>query len=133
MTIEKQHLGGTRQSSPLDDEMTYPLTKDEYLTIKDNLSADKLSNLEALLISIFITTLISGIVIYFTGDFIKQEELNGKIKEIINISHIIILIIYGAVSLGTLTGFIISKNIKKSTKSTIERLEAKIKKHLAIV
>ncbi|MBE7661259.1 hypothetical protein J2Q11_12540 [Tenacibaculum finnmarkense genomovar finnmarkense] len=132
MTNEKQHLGGTRQSSPLDDEMTYPLTKDEYLTIKDNLSIDKISTLESILISTFIAAFISGIIIFFTGDFIKVEDLKEETKDYINIPYIITLIIYGAVSFGSLIGFFVSKLNNKKAASTIERLDIKIKKHLDV-
>ncbi len=38
---KSQPLGGTRHSSPLADEMSYPLTHDEYLTIQENLAISK--------------------------------------------------------------------------------------------
>jgi hypothetical protein len=127
---ESQPLGGTRHSSPLADEMTYPLTNDEFLTIKENLTQDKLTNLESLLISTFFATLVSGIVIYFTGNFTKKIIEKGIELEIINFSQIIILIVYGALTLGSLIGFIISKKIKKKSRTSIERLNIKIEKHL---
>lgn len=129
---QTRHLGGTRQSSPLADENSYPLTKDEYLTIRDNLLLDKLTNLESLLISTFISGLISTIVIYFTGSLTKIE-INGNAQiEKINISQIIILIIYGAVTGGAIISYLVSWKMKKKSKSTIERLDNKIKNHLEI-
>ncbi len=125
---EHQKLGGTRQSSPLEDEMTYPLTQDEYMTLRENLVLDKFSNWESFLLSTLITTLISGFVIYFTGSVCIVDKTG---KEIINISQIVTLIIYGAISFGSLIGLITSKIDKKKSETPLERLDARITQHLS--
>lgn len=127
---DKQQLGGSRKGEPLADEDCYPLTLDEYLTIKENLTLEKFTSFESVLFSTFIATLISGIVFLFTGTFYKLEMIENVNKEIINLSHIVIIIVYGAVSLGSLIGLIIFKITKKRTKKSIERLDEKIIKHL---
>jgi len=127
---DSQPLGGTRHSSPLADEMTYPLTNDEFLTIQDNLSTDKLTNWESFLISTFFATLVSGIVIYITGSFTKSIIKDNVTSEILNLSQVIILIIYGALTFGSLIGYLVSRNFKKKSKTSIERLNLKIKNHL---
>lgn len=125
-----QELGGTRQSSPLDNEMSYPLTKDEYLLIEENLSADKLSNLESFLLSTFCTAAISLFFFWLTGSVSKTVTV-GKIDTIeINTTQVVLLIIYGAISLGTLLGFIVSKVMKKRSKPAMGRLSEKILQHL---
>jgi hypothetical protein len=126
--MEHQKLGGTRQSSPLEDEMTYPLTNDEYLTLKENLALDKYSNWESFLLSTLITTVISGFVIYFTGSIYKLESSTGQI---IDTPQVITLIIYGAISFGCLLAFVISINTKKRSRSSIDRLNTRITKHLS--
>ncbi len=127
---EQQQLGGLRKGAPLADEECYPLTLDEYLTIKDNLTLDKLTSWESILFSTFITTLISGFVFLVTGTFYKSVIIDNVNKEIINLTHVIIIIVYGAVSLGSLFGLIIFQITKKRTKKSIERLDEKIIKHL---
>lgn len=125
-----QLLGGTRHSSPLDDEMSYPLTKDEYLTIKDNLLTDKFTNIESFLLTTCITCLISGIVILVTSSFNITVVKDGLTRTIVNYSQVIILIIYGAITLGCFIGYIISRGIKKTSKSLMSRLDEKIMNHL---
>ena len=125
-----QQLGGARQSQPLDDEMSYPLTNDEFLTIKENLVIDKFTNAESFLLSTFFATLISGIVICFTGKLSNTINENGVQKTQINSELIVTLIVYGAITLGTLLCFIFSIATKKKNKSSIQRLEAKITNHL---
>jgi hypothetical protein len=127
-----QQLGGTRQSSPLENEMSYPLTNDEFLLIKDNLSTDKLSNWEALLLTTGITSLISGVVIWFNSSF-EQHLFEGS-KEItrLNFQSIIILIIYTVLALSSFIGYAISKNTKREIFKPIQRLNDKISKHLSI-
>lgn len=128
---EHQKLGGTRQSSPLEDEMTYPLTNDEYLTLKENLSFDKFTNWESFLISTFITTIISWFVIFFTGTMYKTEIINNVKCQIIDKAQMATLIIYGAISIGCLVGFVTSIITKKKSKPSVERLANKITKHLS--
>ena len=107
--MENKQLGGTRKSSPLEDEMTYPLTKDEYLTLKDNLITDKFSNWEAFLFTTGVTLLISGVVIWFTGS-IQEHSIKKEVDYVtVNFPQVIILIIYGALSVGSLIGFLIAK------------------------
>uniref|UniRef100_UPI00404A3F7F hypothetical protein n=1 Tax=Flavobacterium sp. TaxID=239 RepID=UPI00404A3F7F len=125
---QQQQLGGGRQSSPLEDEMSYPLTQDEFLTIKENLIHDKFTNAESFLLSTFFTALISGIVIWYSGSFYKKNASGGEVE--INVELIVTLIIYGAITFGTLLCFIISLFTKKKNKSSIQRLEAKINNHL---
>lgn len=125
-----QQLGGARQSQPLDDEMSYPLTNDEFLTIKENLIIDKFTNAESFLLSTFFTTLISGIVICFTGNLSKDVTENGIQKTEINSELVVTIIIYGAIALGSLLCFIFSMTTKRKNKSSIQRLEAKITNHL---
>ena len=130
MSNNLQPLGGTRQSSPLDDEMTYPLTKDEYLVIKDNLSIERLSNWESILISTGITTLISTIILACNGHFEKISIENNISKTQINWSEVITIMIYGAFSIGSIAGFIISIFNKKKAKNIMIRLDEKIMRHL---
>ncbi len=125
---EHQKLGGTRQSSPLEDEMTYPLTHDEYLTLQENLLLNKFTNWESFLLTTLITTIISGFVIYFTGS-VSSKGVDGK--EIINISQIVTLIIYGAISFGSFIGLITSLLNKKKSKTHLERLDLRITQHLS--
>lgn len=127
---EHQNLGGTRQSSPLEDEMTYPLTNDEYLTLRENLVFDKFTNWESFLLSTLITTLISGFVIYFSGSCYKTVIVKGESIQIVNLSQVITLIIYGALAFGCLLSLIISLKNKKKAKPSIDRLDTKIMKHL---
>ncbi|MGX7666525.1 hypothetical protein [Flavobacterium pedocola] len=130
--MEHQKLGGTRQSSPLEDEMTYPLTADEFLLLRESLTLDKFTNSESFLLSTLITTLISGFVIYFTGSLYKEVITNNIKQDVINISQVITLIIYSAISVGCLIGYIFSYLMKKKSKSSLSRLDEKIKKHLSI-
>ncbi len=101
-------------------------------TVKDGgfSMGNKLTNWESLLISTFFGALISGIVIYFTGSFSEIVLENGKETERLNLSQVIILIAYGAITLGTLIGFLVSRVYKKNSKASIERLNSKIKNHL---
>jgi hypothetical protein len=127
---EHQKLGGTRQSSPLEDEMSYPLTYDEFMIVKDNLTNSKFGNLESFLLSTLITSIISIVVILFSGSIYTTETINDKVITKINLFQIITLIIYGAIIFGSLTFLLHSWITRKKNLSTIERLEAKIKKHL---
>lgn len=127
---ERQQLGGLRRGEPLADEECYPLTMDEYLTIKEKLSLEKFTNIESVLFSTCLAALISGIIFWKTGTFYYTEIVDGIPKEIIDKANVIILSIYGGVLLGTLIGLIIYQFIKKKTKTTIERLDKKILKHL---
>jgi uncharacterized membrane protein len=127
---EHQQLGGARQSSPLDNEMSYPLTHDEFLSIKENLIIDKFTNAESFLLSTCLTTVISSIVICYTGSFYKTVKTNNISNTEVNFEQIIIIIIYGAISLGTLLCFIYSLITKKRNKTSMQRLEAKITNHL---
>ena len=127
---EKQQLGGTRQSSPLEDEMSYPLTNDEYFLIKENLSTDKITNWESFLLSLGITSLISFIIFCITGSFENKIVVEGKEILEANIQLITIVIIYAAVAFGSILGFLISILNKKKSKKYIERLDQKISNHL---
>ncbi len=127
---EEQPLGGTRRLSPVEDEDCYPLTHSEYLTIKDNLVNDQLTNWESFLLSTFITSLISAIVFYCTGSFSETVIDNNVEKSQINYSQIIILIVYVGISIGTLIGFVIFRITKKKNNPTIDRLNKKISHHL---
>lgn len=126
---EQVALGGSRKTDPLADEKCYPLTQDEYLTIKENLALDTLTNIETVLASTFITTLVASIVFYYTGSF-HSEMLENTNETIVNWSHVRILIVYSVVSLGSLFGLIISIINKKKVKRLIQRLDKKITKHL---
>ena len=130
MSTNTQQLGGTRQSSPLDDEMSYPLTKDEYLTIKENLLVDKFTNWESFLITTAITSLISGIVLCVTGDFQVKKIIDNKEVIKINMLFLSILIIYGALTFGSIVGFIVTKISKKKAEKPMHRLDTKIMSHL---
>jgi hypothetical protein len=129
---EIQQLGGTRQCSPIEDEMSYPLTIDEYLLIKENLSIEKFSNWESFLLSTGITTLISVIIIWITGSFEHKVIEGGKEIVKINISQIIIVVIYCALALGSILGLIISLSAKRKSRKVIQRLDVKITNHLKI-
>ncbi|WGD35061.1 hypothetical protein [Olleya sp. YS] len=128
--MTKQQLGGTRHSSPLGDEVSYPLTNDEYFLIKENLNTDKISNFEAMLLSLGISSLISFIIFCMTGSFENKSVIEGK--EVIepNYQLIIIVIIYGAVTFGSVLGFIFLLLNKKKSKNIIARLDSKITNHL---
>ena len=126
----KKELGGSRKGSPLEDEDCYPLTLDEYLTIKENSTLNKFTNLESFLLTTFIASLISGVVIAFTSSFYETEMIEGVSKETIIFAHVIIIIVYGSIILGSLIAFIIIRLTKKKTKKSIERLDNKILKHL---
>lgn len=127
---EEQQLGGARKGVPLEDENCYPLTMDEHLTIKENLRFDKFTSLESVLLSTFITTLLSGIVFFFTFTFEKLVIIENVPTKIIDWSHVIIISIYSGVSLGSLLGVIFLLSTKKKTKKYIDRLDVKITKHL---
>ncbi|WP_445717473.1 hypothetical protein [Flavobacterium sp.] len=127
---DPHQLGGARQSAPLEDEMTYPLTTDEFLTLKENLVIDKFTNSESFLLSTFFTTLISGIVICFTSNIYKTTNVNNIQKIELNIEIVITIIVYGAITLGSLLCFIFLYYNKNNNKNSIQRLEAKITNHL---
>jgi len=127
-----QKLGGTRQTSPLADEMSYPLTNDEFLLLKENLNTDKITNLESLFLSLAISSIISLCIFYTNCTMYKVETVNQIDRQVINNNTILILIIYGAVGLGSLIGFCISYFSKKKTKNVIDRLNSKIDGHLKI-
>lgn len=123
---QKQQLGGTRHGIPLDDEMIYPLTSDEFQLINENLLVDKLTNWESFLLTTGITMLISGIILCLTGSF----QINGQSGEELNIKQIIIVVIYFAISIGTFLGFIVLMLSKKKSKNAVARLKKKIANHL---
>ncbi len=125
-----QQLGGTRQSYALENEMTYPLTNDEYLVIKDNLSIDKFTNWESFLLTTGISSLISGIIIYISGTFEQHITVEGKDVIKINMLQVSLIVIYGALTIGALLGFFISRSAKKTSEKPIHRLDAKITSHL---
>jgi NADH:ubiquinone oxidoreductase subunit K len=127
---ENQTLGGTRQSAPLANEMTYPLTNDEYLTLRDNLEFSKFNNWEAFLLTTLITTIISVVVIFYTADiYVVVVEKGVKLQKV-NWSTVLVLAVYSAISLATLLCLIISLYTKKKSKSSLERLDIKIVNHL---
>lgn len=127
---QQQQLGGSRKGSPLSDEDCYPLTLDEYLNIKENLLLNKFTSLESVLLSIGISTLISGIIFYNTNSFTKSKIDNKINVESVDISNIIIVIIYSSVCLGAFIGLLIFNLNKRKTKTSIERLDKKIMNHL---
>jgi hypothetical protein len=128
--VENQTLGGTRQSSPLANERTYPLTQDEYLTLRDNLEFSKFNNWEAFLLSTLITTIISVVVICYTANCYDTTIIKGVKTQKINWSTITVLIIYSAICFASLLCLIISLSTKKKSKSSLERLDLKITTHL---
>ena len=128
--LEKQQLGGTRKSSPLEDEISYPLTNDEYFLIKENLSTDKITNWESLLLSLGISSLISFIIFCITGTFENHLTIHGKEIIELNVQLLTIVIIYAAVAFGSILGFIISILSKHKSKHIIKRLDQKISNHL---
>jgi hypothetical protein len=121
-----QTLGGTRESRPLDKEMAFPLTTEEFETLKDNLIVDKFTNWESFLLTTFITTLISVLVICFTTSFVKNTIIDNVAKFEINYTQIIIVIIYSGVSFGSFVGFLIARFAKKKSRKAIHRLQDKI-------
>lgn len=123
-------LGGGRQSKPLGDEMAYPLTMEEYQTLKENLITDTFTNWEAFLFTTFITTLISIFVICCTTSFEIHTIINNVDKWETNYNQIIIVIIYGGASFGSLIGFLIAKLTRKNSKKAIHRLVEKIDSYL---
>ena len=130
---EKKHLslGGARQSMPLDDEISYPLTREEFHILEDNLTKDNLTNLESFLFSTGIASAITAIVLFSTNPFTKEiVNTTTNEKEVcINYSNLIIFIIYTAVGLAALGAGFISKKVRKESKSGVERLQKKILKH----
>ena len=122
----KNHLGGARISTKVDDELTYPLTRDEYHIIQDNCNNDNFTNFESILLSLGVTSIISFVIFYFTDNFYNKIEN----IPVINWNKIIILMVYGGVGMGTLLGFAISRRLKKKSKSSYERLENKILKKI---
>ena len=130
--VEEQKLGGTRKSSPLEDEQTYPLNSDEFLTIKDNQINNKFTSWQAFLVSTLVTTVVSGIVICETGAFYTESTVNGVIRQELNIGQVVILVIYGAVSFGALIGLIMTYTTKKKSRPSIDRLNSKIEGHLKL-
>ncbi len=127
---DNQTLGGARESAPLANEMTYPLTNDEYLTLRDNLEFSKFSNWESFLLSTLIATLISVVVIFYTGEIYNVVKKDNAELQLINWSTIIVLVIYAAVFLASLLCLIFSLFSKKKSKTSLERLDNKILKHL---
>ena len=125
-----QQLGGTRQSSPLEDENSYPLTKDEYLILEDNFTTDKFTNWESFLLTTGLTSIVSLTIIWITGSFEKHEIIGGIEKVEINITQVVIVMLYSAISLGSIIGFIIAKRSKKDSEKPIHRLNEKIMNHL---
>lgn len=129
--MNSQHqLGGARQASPLDDEMSYPLTNDEFLIIKENLSFDKFSNWESFLLATGISMTISWAVTYFSGTFLVAKIEEGLTVTKANMPYIITLIIYGMVGLGAFLGLATSIKNKIKLKKPMQRLEEKITNHL---
>ena len=112
-----KQLGGGRRSMPLQDEDSYPLTKDEYLAIKENMVGNKLTSLESALLSIGITATMACLPYFFDGGIEK---------------NFLIILIFLVVGLGCLTSFSLFKlNVKKKN-GTIDRLNKKISEHLKI-
>lgn len=111
--VENQTLGGARQGAPLADEMTYPLTHDEYLTLRENLEFSKFNNWEAFLLSTFITTIVSVVVIIYTANVYIITNVNNVKSETINWSTFTVLIIYSAICISTLLCLVISLYSKK--------------------
>ena len=130
MEVEKQQLGGTRKSSPLEDEMSYPLTSDEFLLLKENLKSDKINNLEALLLSVAVSSFISLVIFYNTCSLSNTEIINNETITEINNSSITILILYISSTIGCLIGFFVSRINKGKSKKIVERLCLKISSHL---
>lgn len=130
---EKQHLslGGARQSMPLDDEISYPLTQEEFHVLEENIIKDNLTNLESFLFSTGITSAITAVVLFTTSPFTKEiiNETNKQKEDSIIYSNLIIFIIYISIGFGTLIGGLISKNARKKSKSGVDRLQKKILKH----
>ena len=110
--------------------MSYPLTSDEYLLIKENLLIDKFSNWESFLLTTGITSLISGFIFWATGTFEQHEKIGVNDVVKINISQIIILIIYGGMTIGTIFGFFIFQITKKKSQNPVQRLDEKITNHI---
>ncbi|KIQ19974.1 hypothetical protein RT99_14775 [Flavobacterium sp. MEB061] len=125
-----QTLGGTRHSNPLANEMSYPLTHDEYLTLRDNLEFSKFNNWEAFLLSTLITTVISLIVICSTVNFYINVKEKGVSMQKIDMGNLIVIIVYSAITLASLVCLIVSLCSKKKSKSSLERLDVKITNHL---
>lgn len=131
MEQEAQHaLGGTRQSAPLDNETSYPLTKDEYLIIKENLVNDKWTNWESIMLATGISTLISGIICWATGSLHKLVAKGDITVSEVDFSYVVTIAVYSALALGTLVSFSVIRNTKKSSKNILDRLDAKITNHL---
>ena len=123
-------LGGARQSKPVDDELTCPLTKEEVLQIEENLNSDRLTNIESILISIGAAMIISAIIYYLSTPFvIKIDVGNGKVIDSVCKMPCIVLGIYSVIGLSTTIGFLFLWKSKKLSKGSVNRLMAKILKH----
>lgn len=129
---EQQQLGGARRATPLKDEETYPLTSDEFLHIKENLVNNRFTPWQALLISTFLTTLVSGIVFSATVEAYSNITVDKKIIQQLNPSYIIILVIYFGLSFGALIALIVYEMNKKKSRTSIDRLNKKIEDHLKV-
>lgn len=129
---EIKNLGGTRQSKSLENEMTYPLTNDEFHLIKENISLDKFNSIESILLSTAITTLISAIIFFFTNPIIQKTQVDNNEIIATNNFNIIVIIIYFSLGFGSLIGFFISIKNKKKNINSYNRLENKINKTLNI-
>jgi hypothetical protein len=130
---EQQGLGGSRKGAPLEDEDIYPLTLNEYLTLKENLSLTSLTSFETMLLSTCITTFISVVIFWIINPLSKTiTTINDTDTEVVIISNIVIIMLYGAIAIGTLICFLVLLIRKKKTKKTIERLDLKILKHLDV-
>lgn len=126
-----QQLGGTRHSSPLDDEMSYPLTNDEYQIIKENLSIDKFTNWESFLVTTAVTSLISAIAVASTTTFQSHiTDKSGKETIELNVLAVVIIATYMAFALGGFIGFILSRINKTKAEKPMQRLDFKITSHL---
>ena len=125
-----QPLGGTRQSSPVEDEMTYPLTGEEFLLIKDNLLFEKFTNWESFLLTTGFTFLITTIVSVVSRSFYDQKVVDKIVTTQLNISQISVVAVYSVISIASFLSFFAFRSSKKTSKKSISRLENRISSHL---
>lgn len=126
----KINSGGARESTVIGPVKAYPLTSDEYYIIKDKIPKGDFNNKQSFMLSSGLSFFCSSILYGLTTDFTSVVNQVTEIKWL----HVIFLIIFISISLGSLLSFVLTyKNIKKNkTKTPFEIVENRIKNILEI-
>jgi len=122
-------LGGSRKASVVDDESCYPLNTDEFLLIDDVAKPERMTNAQAIMISIAISMGSAALVDIISTEYIRV--LPNKSTEII-LHNVLITSIYFSIFLGCTIGFILTRNSRNQNVSQYARLSTRIRTALKL-